>query len=163
MTQDEAFMNALAEFEKAPAVAKAVSTTDVCGTYAKVKPILQGILPFIQFIPRIGKPSATAIQALMAGLDSICLTTTTPAVTPPAAFAGSSSDQAFMAALAEFENPAAAAPFATTANVCDTYKKVRPILEGLLPFIGLIPKIGKPTSVAIAALMAALDSFCPAT
>jgi hypothetical protein len=163
MTQDQAFMDALAEFEKAPTVASAVSTKDVCSTYAKVKPILQGILPFIEFIPRIGKPSATAIRALMAGLDSMCTKTTTPSVAPPAAFAGSSSDQEFMAALAEFEHPTTTAHFAGTANICDTYKKVRPILERLLPFIGLIPRIGKPTSVAIAALMAALDSFCPAT
>lgn len=157
MVQEEQFMRALAAFEETPADVTAAGV-DVCGIYAKAKPILQGILPFIRLIPRIGKPAAKAIEALMAALDSFCgaPTAATFATSQPV---GAPDEQAFMQALAAFEQPGVDV---TTAGVdiCGTYKKVKPILQGILPFISLIPGIGKPAAAAITALMAALDAIC---
>jgi hypothetical protein len=158
--QDDAFMQALAAFDREAVTAAA---PDVCGVYKKVKPILQGILPFIGLIPRIGKPAAAAIQALMTGLDSFCGTgapapgSVTFAVAAPAA-----SDQAFLAALAEFEQSAGGQIAAASIDLCGTYRKVRPILAGLLPFICAIPSIGAAVCAALKALMLALDAICPA-
>ncbi len=74
ITQEEQqFMDALAAFEQSGTDTTAASV-DVCGTYKKVKPILQGILPFIALIPGIGKAAAAAITALMLALDSFCPT-----------------------------------------------------------------------------------------
>ena len=50
---------------------------------------------------------------------------------------------------------------AASVDLCGTYKKVKPILEGLLPFLALIPNIGKAVVAALKVLMAALDSHCP--
>jgi hypothetical protein len=160
MSQNDAFMQALAAFEQESAAA--VPAIDVCGVYKKVRPILQGILPFIGLIPTIGKPAAAAIQALMAGLDSFCgisappsggvtIATAAPAVT----------EQAFLAALAEFEKPGVGQLVATSADLCAIYRKVRPILYGLLPFICAIPSIGKAVCAALKVLMTALDAICP--
>ena len=86
MPEQDDFMRALAAFQEPTFAAESASTTvDVCGEYKKVKPILQGILPFLSLIPKIGKPAAAAIKSLMAGVDTFC---GTGAVTASAAFAG---------------------------------------------------------------------------
>jgi hypothetical protein len=160
MPQNDAFMQALAAFEQDQA--PTMAAPDVCGVYKKVRPILQGILPFLALIPRIGKPAAQAIQALMAGLDSFCGINTPAAGTATFATATpASSEQSFMAALAEFEQPGAGQFGAASIDVCGTYRKVRPILAGLLPFICAIPSIGKAVCAALTALMTALDALCP--
>ena len=160
MTHDDAFMKALAAFEQGEARPAAMSPVDLCSVYAKVKPVLQGILPFIELIPRIGKPAAAAIKALMAGLDSLCGGTTQfPIASRPLTTAAG--DQSFMEALAAFEQPTVTTS-ASISDLCGIYKTVRPILNGLLPFICLIPSIGQAVCAAITALMAALDAFCPA-
>jgi subtilisin family serine protease len=157
MSQEEQFMRALAAFEE-PTADVTAAGVDVCGTYAKVKPVLQGILPFIRLIPRIGKPAAKAIEALMGALDSYCAPTST--VFAAGQFAGAQGEQDFMQALSAFEQPGADVT-AAGVDICGTYKKVRPILKGILPFIALIPSIGKAAAAAITALMAALDAACP--
>ena len=50
---------------------------------------------------------------------------------------------------------------APAPNVCATYELVKPVLAGILPFLGFIPGIGARIVNAIRALMAALDVFCP--
>lgn len=46
-------------------------------------------------------------------------------------------------------------------DICGTYKLVKPILSGLLPFLAFIPGVGPRVVAAIKALMAGLDAFCP--
>jgi hypothetical protein len=50
----------------------AVGKEDLCKIYKAVKPILEGILPFIELIPGWGKKAAAAIRLLMKGLDALC-------------------------------------------------------------------------------------------
>jgi hypothetical protein len=157
-TSDEEFMEALAAFRE-PGADLAAAAPDVCGTYKKVKPILQGILPFLKFIPNIGKPAAKAIESLMAALDAFCGTSP---VSSEFSLEGSGvSEENFASALSEFEQSGSSVA-AAAADICTTYKKVKPILEGLLPFLALIPNIGKPVVAALKALMAALDAHCGA-
>jgi len=68
---DESFMQALSTFEQGGAD-EVAGASDLCGTYRKVRPILKRILPFIELIPRIGKPAAAAITELIAALDGLC-------------------------------------------------------------------------------------------
>jgi hypothetical protein len=71
--QDQAFMDAISEFEASGLTAAAAATApDICAIYKKVKPILNGILPFIKLIPVFGATAAAAITALMAVLDGVC-------------------------------------------------------------------------------------------
>ncbi len=156
--EDTKFMAALAEFDTPETPGTAVTAgTNLCEVYRKVKPILEGILPFISLIPRIGKPAAAAIKALMAGLNAIC------GVSSSLAAETSGEGDAFSMALAEFEDaaPVAVGVAAGPVDICSIYKKVKPILTGILPFLALIPKVGKPAAAAIKALMAALDTICP--
>ncbi len=53
---------------------KMSAPVNVCGTYSLVKPILQGVVPFLNFIPGVGPRIATAIRALMTALDAFCPT-----------------------------------------------------------------------------------------
>lgn len=68
---DESFMQALESFKtfQASSEAKAV---DICGIYKKVKPILNGVLPFLKLIPVIGDTVVAAVTALMGVLDQMC-------------------------------------------------------------------------------------------
>ena len=70
-------------------------------------------------------------------------------------------DKTFARALEEF-NAANIDPQGVGTDICSVYKTVRPILAGILPFLGLIPNIGEPISKAITTLMAVLDKVCPA-
>lgn len=158
---EQAFFDALNEFDRPAQVGATAATVDVCGTYKKVKPILQGILPILNAIPNFGHKVASAIQALMAGLDSFC-GISTPTASLSASVAGAS-DAAFFQALAEFHpGGAAIAPSVTAASLdlCATYKKVKPILHAIIPFLSLIPGIGAGVGAAITALTSALDAIC---
>lgn len=162
MTQEEQqFMQALAAFEQSGTDITATSV-DICGTYKKVKPVLQGILPFIKMIPIIGAPAAKAIEALMAGLDSFCsMPSPVSGFTASSQYGSTVNEQSFMQALAAFEQSGRGDVTAAAIDVCGIYKKVKPILQGLLPFLILIPNIGKAIAAALTALMTALDSYCP--
>ena len=169
-TSDQEFLAALAAFDQPAAFAAAPAVTaapvDVCGTYKKVRPILAGILPFLKAIPVFGAKAATAIQALMAALDVVC-----PQGGGPVSFAASAAagDREFLQAISAFDpgmqtadfaaSPFAAAP--SLSDVCSIYKKVKPILNGILPFLGLIPHVGAPAAGGIKALMTVLDTICP--
>ena len=48
------------------------ASTDLCGTYAVVKPILIPLMPSLFLIPGVGPRIVKAVRALMAGLDVIC-------------------------------------------------------------------------------------------
>lgn len=74
-----------------------------------------------------------------------------------------SQEQEFLAALDNFGTPqqGAGANVGTTPDICATYRQVRPILVGILPFIKLIPVFGSRAYTAISALMAVLDTLCP--
>lgn len=157
MESDQQFMQALESFRESAAADVTAAPIDICGTYKKVKPILQGILPFLKLIPNIGKPAAKAIEALMTVLDAFCATPIASLSTG----SGGSGDDAFNNALAAFAEPGGGSVAAAAAiDICGTYKKVKPILEGLLPFLALIPNIGKPVAIALKALMAALNAHC---
>jgi hypothetical protein len=68
---DQQFMAALDALDKVEA-REAITKDDLCGVYKRVKPILSGILPFIELIPVWGKKAADAIRLLMRGLDVLC-------------------------------------------------------------------------------------------
>jgi hypothetical protein len=70
-TDETAFMRAIESFDMTGREAIS-SKEDLCGVYRKVKPILEGILPFIELIPVWGKRAASAIRLLMKGLDALC-------------------------------------------------------------------------------------------
>jgi hypothetical protein len=46
-------------------------------------------------------------------------------------------------------------------DLCQKYHKIEPILRKVLPFIRLIPKIGKTAAEAIEFLMGIADMACP--
>ena len=46
-------------------------------------------------------------------------------------------------------------------DLCEQYKRVKPILEKALPFIRLIPKFGKQIADAMEMLMGIANNFCP--
>lgn len=69
------------------------------------------------------------------------------------------SDKAFMQAIEAFEaSPVSAQDVG--ADICGIYKKVKPILSGILPFLKLIPVYGATVAAAITALMGILDKTC---
>lgn len=72
-------------------------------------------------------------------------------------------DKAFMDAIKAFEvsGVGTGAIEAKSLDICATYKSVKPILKGILPFIKLIPVFGGTVATAITVLMAALDAACP--
>jgi hypothetical protein len=71
-------------------------------------------------------------------------------------------DEAFVRAIEEFK--AANISSAAVGNdVCSVYKKVKPILTGILPLLKLIPVFGQTISEAVTALMAVLDNICSAS
>src|SRR5262245_294866 len=75
--QEQAFFDALKQFDVEAAASPAagpaaLASPDICGTYQKVKPILDGILPILQIIPGFGMKVAAAVKALMAALDTFC-------------------------------------------------------------------------------------------
>lgn len=55
----------------------------------------------------------------------------------------------------------AGAQVSAPIDVCATYKKFKPVIVGLLPFIGAIPGVGTRIVTGFNVLMAALDAFCP--
>ena len=71
-------------------------------------------------------------------------------------------NQAFMQAIQDFEASGVSAKDIGT-DVCGVYKKVKPILTGILPFLKLIPVYGGTVAAAITALMGVLDTTCPGT
>ena len=71
-------------------------------------------------------------------------------------------DKAFMEAISEFEASGMAKTEALAGvDVCGIYKKVKPILTGILPFIKLIPGFGATAAAAIGALMTVLNGYLP--
>ena len=156
MVYDAEFMKAVEDIKANPPAGVGVaSTQDLCSVYTKIKPILQGILPFLSLIPKIGAQAAAAIKSLMAGLDVLC--GHAAALAPNA----SATRSGFETALAKFEVRPATAAMSLT-DICAIYRDVRPILEAILPFLRLIPSIGDGVAAAITALVAVLDRLCPA-
>ena len=49
-----------------------VGIGDLCRQYHKIAPTLKKVLPFIRFIPKIGKTAAEAIEFLMVIADMTC-------------------------------------------------------------------------------------------
>ena len=68
-------------------------------------------------------------------------------------------DQEFTRALYEFEQSLQSKELAAL-DLCGLYKKIKPILVGILPFLKLLPS-GPTIVAAITALMAILDKTCP--
>lgn len=153
MSQDDQFMRALASFQE-PTGGLAATEVDFCTTYKKVRPILVGILPFIKLIPVIGPAASKAIEALMAAMDKVC------GVAIAGYTAGPVSDAEFLQAISAFDPAIAVSSTSAAVDLCEIYKKVKPILLALLPFLEAIPGIGKAIALAIRALMAGLDSHC---
>jgi hypothetical protein len=48
------------------------------------------------------------------------------------------------------------------AELCATFRKVKPIIDGIIPFLALIPGYGAAIVAGLTALVAALDKLCPA-
>ena len=70
-------------------------------------------------------------------------------------------DKTFEAAIKEFEASGFSVEAAAAADFCTVYKKVEPIIKGILPFLKLIPVWGATAAAAIEAFLAALDKLCP--
>ncbi|GEM_PF-3905075 len=171
---DNQFFDALRVFDGSRPVSAAViaaprpaaSSNDLCSTYATVRPVFEGVLPFLKAIPGIGPRIGTAIEALVAALDVVCPRSSGPTLNALTMTYGRSND-AFFDALRAFPAPTASAALTpamaaiTLPDVCALYKKVKPILDTVVPIIGLIPGFGTAAATAIRALMAILDSICP--
>jgi hypothetical protein len=168
---DQAFFQAIASFGPAQTAPRSTSVTpqsavDLCGTYKKVRPILEGILPLLKAIPGFGPQVAAAIQTLITAADGICGVGGAGAAT--VAGAAPCLHAAFFSALTQFQPNAAgvalsAGPTAFPGDVCKVYAGIKPILEGILPFLSLIPGIGTGVGAAITALMTVLDTVCPSS
>ncbi len=73
--ENKSFLKALDNFEaksKSLKTGKTAQAPDVCATYRLAKPVLDGILPFLAFLPGIGYRVAAVLRALMAALDVLC-------------------------------------------------------------------------------------------
>src|SRR5262249_3051542 len=133
---------------------------DICAIYNALKPILDRIVPMLRKLPVFGHRIADAIEALRRALDVYCAM---GAGGGPRAESLSSDDQRFLEALSAFEFPGTAGSRAEALDLCTTYRKVKPILEPLIPFLALIPTYGTGIAAGLTVLMAALDKLCPAT
>lgn len=170
MVNSQQFFQALEKFEASaiPAPHAFDDTASLCVTYDKVRPIIEGLLPFIKAIPGIGPRIGSAISALIAGLDAIC---PQPSITPAVgsiAITYGAGHEAFFEALRTYQGTAggtlasAEAPAGITmTEICALYKHIKPILEGMLEVIALLPGYGKTAAMAIRALMTLLDGLCP--
>jgi hypothetical protein len=69
-------------------------------------------------------------------------------------------DEAFVQAITEFKAANIAAANVGT-DVCVIYRRVKPILSGILPLLKLVPVYGATISEALTALMSVLDNICP--
>jgi hypothetical protein len=69
-------------------------------------------------------------------------------------------DESFLQAIEEFK-AFQGSKEALALDICGVYKKVKPILSGILPFLKLIPVYGGTVVAALTALMAAADKLCP--
>ena len=65
---------ALAATAAAPGAAAAAPAlpADFCSLYKSVRPVLQGAVTFLPFLPGVGSSIATAIKLLMKIADQIC-------------------------------------------------------------------------------------------
>jgi hypothetical protein len=70
------------------------------------------------------------------------------------------SDESFVRAIEAFK-AFQVSPEANAVDICGIYKKVKPILTGVLPFLKLIPVYGSTVAAALTALMGVLDQTCP--
>lgn len=68
---DKEFMQVIESYSGSGVAARGVGA-DICAIYKSVKPILNGILPFLKLIPVWGSVAATAIADLMQVLDATC-------------------------------------------------------------------------------------------
>ncbi|HKF48629.1 MAG TPA: hypothetical protein VKB38_14830 [Terracidiphilus sp.] len=68
---DQALVNAIEDFKAAQFSTAAVGL-DPCPVYAKVKPIITALLPFLKLIPVYGGTIVEALTLLMAALDKLC-------------------------------------------------------------------------------------------
>lgn len=71
-------------------------------------------------------------------------------------------DESFVQAIESFR-AFQASPESTAVDVCGIYRKARPILKGVLPFLKLLPVYGETVAEALTALMGVLDGICPGT
>ena len=69
-------------------------------------------------------------------------------------------DEAFVQAITEFRSANITGANVGT-DVCLIYRRVKPILSGVLPLLKMIPVYGGTISEALTALMSVLDSICP--
>lgn len=67
-------LKALDKIEKILAApsARGFAATDLCSTYAKIKPLLQTALTLVKLIPIYGSKIAAAIEFLMSIADKFC-------------------------------------------------------------------------------------------
>jgi len=71
MKAHAAFIKNMDSLDKILTAPKAMSTKDLCKTYAKVKKLLLAVLPILEKIPVVGK-IAGAIRLLMLIADAAC-------------------------------------------------------------------------------------------
>jgi len=69
-------------------------------------------------------------------------------------------DEAFVQAITAFETADIITANVGT-DVCLIYRRVKPIISGILPLLKLIPVYGATISEAVTALMSVLDNTCP--
>lgn len=69
-------------------------------------------------------------------------------------------DATFMKAIESFD--ATTREVVSKDDLCGVYRRVKPILERILPFIELIPVWGSRAATGIRLLMKGLDALCPA-
>lgn len=55
----------------------------------------------------------------------------------------------------------AASTMRDSGQLCETYQRIRPWLERVLPWIQLLPRLGKQLAEAIRFLMSVADTLCP--
>ncbi|MGH8018161.1 MAG: hypothetical protein ACREIA_07695 [Opitutaceae bacterium] len=70
------------------------------------------------------------------------------------------SEESALEALAKIEHIESAPRAAGFPDVCREYRRIKPLLETILPFVSLIPVFGAKVVAAIRLLMRMLEQLC---
>lgn len=154
-----------------PAMMAAGLGADLCGQYAQIRPYIEPLLEFVEWLPH-GAKIAKIVRTLARVADALCA----PAGAPTARVAGAAKLAAapravdvssrFMGAFEALDEidkrlPGGATMAAAVSgeDFCKYYRQVEPLLDAVLPYVEWLP-YGATISKVIRLLMRIAEAYC---